>query len=136
MNTVKNVAEKIATKPAQSNGQETKPTNAAVKIPTIEPEKRESVTTKKSLPTLEEKLNVLGELNSLVQKRDLVREALKDVSKFYISPSGNCQVKMTDSNGKSFTISHPAVIEEILSHVTFKLEEELDKVETQFEWLF
>ena len=135
MNTTKSVAEKSATKTAEQPKQNT----AAVKLPTIEPEKRQDVTTapaKKSAPTLEEKLDILEELNNLVQKRELIKEALKDVGNFYISPSGHCQVKMTDSNNKSFTISHPAVIEEVLNHVTFKLEEELDKVETQFERLY
>ena len=137
MNTSKTVAEKDATKTTQKNGEQTKKeTPAAVKLPTIEPEKRENVTSKKAQPTLEEKLTILEELNNLVEKRDLVRDALKDVGNFYISPSGNCHVKMTDSNGKSFSISHPAVIEEVLTHVTFKLEEELDKVETQIEILF
>lgn len=140
MTTTKTVAEKATTKPAQKNGEQSKTTKPeAVKLPSIEPEKRQDVTKeppKKSAPTLEEKLDILEELNNLVQKRELVQEALKNVSSFYISPSGHCQVKMTDSNGKSFTISHPAVIEEVLNHVTFKLEEELDKVETQFERLY
>lgn len=140
MVTTKNVAEKSATKPAQ-NGTETKLSISkdAVKLPLIVPEKKEESkvpSPTKALPNFDEKLKMLDELNSLVEKRSLVREALKNVSDFYIAPSGHCSVKMTDSNNKSFSISHPFVIEEILKQVTFKLEEELDRVETSFENIF
>lgn len=137
----KNVAEKTATK-TPTTGAEIKTAlpNDSVKLPEIVPVKKEetktAATPKKALPTFEEKLDMLEELNNLVDKRELVRTALKNIADFYISPSGNCSVKMTDSNNHSFSISHPFVIEEILKQVTFKLEEELDKVETMFENIF
>lgn len=134
MNTIKTVAQKVATKPAPQNGSDAKKLTPELLAPSILSEKRPEI--KKGVPTLEEKLNVLEELNALAEKRDVVKEAIKNVSDFYISPAGNCNVKMTDSNGKTFSISHPAVIEDVLKQVTFKLEQELSKVESSFEKLY
>lgn len=121
-------------KTAETNA--TKPATA----PTIRPEKRQDVRPdlpKKSKPTIEEKIHKLEELNTLSQRRDLVKEALKNIGGFYIAPTNaNCNVKLTDSNGKSFNIAHPFVIEEMLTVVTFKLEEELDKIETLLDFQF
>lgn len=137
----KNATEKVTTKPTDKTGEQPKitdPKNTAI-IPEILPEKRPDVNPKlpkKAQPTFAEKLGMLEELNNLVTKRELLNAALKDVADFYIAPAGNCSVRMTDSNNKSFSISHPFVIEEILKQVTFKLEEELDRVETSFEVIF
>ena len=132
----KNSAPTLAPKPAQATETETKVSNA--KLPMIVPEKKEDSKpeVKKALATIEDKILKLEELNQLAEKRDLVKEALKNVCGFYISPSGNCNVKMTDSNGKSFSIAHPFVIEEILTVVTYKLEQELDKIETLIDFHF
>ena len=139
MVTTKNSAEKIAPK-TPTTGAEIKIAipKESIKLPEIVPEKREEQKPplKKSLPTFKEKLEMLDELNNLVDKRQLLNAALKDVADFYIAPAGNCSVRMTDSNNKSFSISHPFVIEEILKQVTYKLEEELDRVETSFERIF
>jgi hypothetical protein len=136
MVTTKNGAATLAPKTTQPNGNDSK--TPAVKLPTIQPEKREDVKpeNKKFRPTIEEKILKLEELNQLSGKRDLLKEALKNVSNFYISPSGNVNVKMTDSNGKSFSIAHPFVIEEIQTIVLFKLEQELDKIETLIDFQF
>ena len=104
----------------------------------IVPEKKElQREVRKALPTIEERIKKLDQLKLLAERRDLVKDALKNVGGFYIAPTNaNCNVKMTDSNGKSFNIAHPFVIEEILTVVTFKLEEELDKIETLIDFNF
>jgi hypothetical protein len=137
MNAIKNVATKAAT---TSNGIDVKTSTqpAAVTLPKIEPQPKEEKkdTNKKGLPTIEEQLAKLEELNTLAEKRELVKEALKNVSDFYIAPNGNCSLKFSDSNNRNFNINHPFVIEEIITLVTFKLEAELDRLETLIDFKF
>ena len=130
MNIVKNVAEKTAQKPTQLNGTETK-TNVpkdAVTIPGIVAEKREEVTT--TLPPIEARIKKLDELQNLAERRETVRQAIQNLEGFYISPEGgSCNLKLSDSKGKTFAIAHPSVIGEMVSLAKTKLSTELTKIE-------
>lgn len=129
----KTVAEKTATKPIQQNGEQLKKETSAVKLPTIEPEKRPDVKLeiKKSLPTIEARLQKLEDLQKLVERRETLKDAIDNLGGFYIAPSGNCNLRLQDSTGKTFAIAHPSVIGEMVDMAKARLNSELSKIESQ-----
>lgn len=113
----------------QTNGNDTK---TAVKLPTIEPEKREDVKpeSKKPLPTIEARLKKLQQINDLAERREVVTDAIDNLSGFYISPEGTgCNLRLQDSKGKTFAIAHPSVIGEMVAMAKEKLSAELARIE-------
>jgi 2-oxoglutarate dehydrogenase complex dehydrogenase (E1) component-like enzyme len=138
MVTTKNVATKPATKPTE-NGAVSKTTTqtAAEKLPLIVPEKKQEPKTelKKSVPTIEQKLKKLEEINELVERREVVTDAIQNLAGFYISPEGTgCNLRLQDSKGKTFAIAHPAVIGEMVSMAKAKLADELNRIENQIDF--
>lgn len=129
MVTTKTGATTLAPKANQTNGNDTKTT--AAKIPTIAPEKREDVTPeKKPLPAIEARLKKLQEINDLAERREVVTDAITNLSGFYISPEGTgCNMRLQDSKGKTFAIAHPSVIGEMVAMAKEKLSAELARIE-------
>lgn len=84
------------------------------------------------LPPIEARLKRLEELQELVEKRETVVEALENLNRFYVTPSGGCNLKLTDSKGMSFGIAHPIVIGEMVNMAKAKLQDELTKIENAF----
>lgn len=132
MNTSKAVAEKPATKTAELNANAPKisiPKDPVV-IPGIVAEKREDVTTKKVVPSIEDRLKKLEEINELAERREVVTDAIQNLSGFYISPEGSgCNLRLQDSKGKTFAIAHPSVIGEMVAMAKEKLSAELARIE-------
>jgi hypothetical protein len=129
MVTTKNAAATIAAKPAQTTATETKV--SAAKLPMIVPEKQEpQPETKKPLPAIEARLKKLQEINDLAERREVVTEAIQNLSGFYISPEGTgCNMRLQDSKGKTFAIAHPNVIGEMVAMAKEKLSTELSRIE-------
>ena len=130
MNTLKTVAEKPATKTAaETNGNASKlPISKPVTAPGIVPEKRPDV--KPALPTIEARLKKLQEINDLAERREVVTDAIQNLSGFYISPEGTgCNMRLQDSKGKTFAIAHPSVIGEMVAMAKEKLSAELNRIE-------
>jgi hypothetical protein len=141
MVTTKNAAEKSAPKANQTNGTDAKLSNlkvAAAQTPVIVPaESKKPEPKEKSSMSVDDRLLKLDILNSLADKRKMVLAALSDVEGFTISPTiGNCHIRFQDSDSKTFSISHPFVIEEVVKLVVKKLEAELDNIETEIEFRF
>lgn len=86
--------------------------------------------------SIEEKLLKIEELNELVERRDVIEEALTKVSNFYVSSAGNAQLKFTDSKGGSFGIAHPSVIGEMVHLAKAKLKEELEAIDSKINFEF
>ena len=133
MVTTKNVATKPATKPTE-NGADSKNSSPkdAAKAPVIVPEKKDDhqPEVKKSSPTIQQKLQKLEEINELVERREVVTDAIQNLAGFYISPEGTgCNLRLQDSKGKTFAIAHPAVIGEMVSMAKAKLADELNRIE-------
>ena len=130
MVTTKTGAATLAPKTNQANGNDSKV--SAVKLPSIQPEKREDAKPeiKKALPTIEARLKKLQQINDLVERREVVTDAIDNLSGFYISPEGTgCNLRLTDSKGKTFAIAHPSVIGEMVSMAKEKLSAELNRIE-------
>lgn len=95
-------------------------------LPVILPEKTD---VKKLLP-IEARLKKLDEINNLADRRQVVAEAIENLTGFYISPDGNgSNLRLTDSKGKTFAIAHPSVIGEMVSMAKQKLSAELTRIE-------
>ena len=90
----------------------------------------------KKLYSIQEKLEKLDELNELVEKRDTIIDALKNVSSFYISPAGNAHLKFQDSKGNTFGIAHPSVIGEMVAMASKKLTDELAAIDAKIDFQF
>lgn len=130
MNALKSVAEKVATKPAQTNGTETKTPTAkeAFTAPAILPEKKEDA--ENNLPPIEARIKRLDELQELAERRQTVAEAIHNLDEFYIAPDGRgCNLKLQDSKGRTYAIAHPSVIGEMVSLAKGKLSAELARIE-------
>lgn len=126
----KSVAEKIATKPSQ-NGNDSK--LSAVKLPVIIPEKKEEE--KSVLPPIEVRLKKLQKIQQLADRRETLLAALENLNDFYVTPDGNgCNLRFSDSKGKTFGIAHPMVIGEMVSLAKGKLTVELTKVESEIDF--
>lgn len=121
-NTVKPGTSTPAPKPQQQN-----PKAAAQPHKPIE---------EKKLPSMAERIKKFEELETILKRRNSLEEHLQNVKTFYISPTGNSHLKLTDSNGKTFGIAHPIVIGEIVAMTKLKLQKELDEIETQFDFNF
>lgn len=89
---------------------------------------------KKMLPPMEARLKKFQELEALLERRESIKEHLQNVAAFYISPTGNCHLKFTDSAGKTFGIAHPIVIGEMVHMAKEKLQQELDQIEKAFDF--
>lgn len=93
-------------------------------------------TVKKVLPTIAERLKKLEEFNELVERRETLTDAIDKLKAFYISETGTCNVKLQDSKGNTFGISHPIVIGEMVHMATEKLIAELQEVEDKINFTF
>lgn len=90
----------------------------------------------KKLRSIEERLLKIDELNDLVDKRESIVEALKNVTSFYISPAGNAHLKFQDSKGITFGIAHPSVIGEMVAMAAAKLNAELTAIDKKIDFQF
>lgn len=94
-------------------------------------------TTAPQLPPIEARLKKLSRINELAERRELLLEGIENLGAFYIAPDGSsCNLRLQDSKGKTFAITHPSVIGEIVSLSKSKLQAELDKVEGQIDFQF
>jgi hypothetical protein len=82
--------------------------------------------------TIQERINRFHELELLKEKRDEVEEALGQLDKFQISPTGSANMKLSDGKGNTFGIAHPIVIGEMVALAKSKLKSELEKIDTSF----
>jgi len=107
--------------------------NVVVDKGTGELKKEDAAPQKPVLPTIEERLKKLEELQELSDKRETIVDHLESLNKFYISPSGQgCNLKLQDSKGNTFGISHPIIIGEMIHMAKSKLQDELTKIEEAF----
>lgn len=125
---------------ASTNGAENKPpTGETAKATAAKLEKPElsnlSVGAAKSkLPPIEERLKKLEQLQELADRREVLLQHIDNLSRFYVSDSGGCNLKLTDSKGNSFGIAHPIIIGEIVAMSTHKLRTELDEIESKLDF--
>ncbi|NNV57353.1 hypothetical protein [Limnovirga soli] len=88
-------------------------------------------------PSIEDRMNKFHALGKLLERREKISDAVDSLSDFYISPSGDsCNVRLTDSKGKTFAISHPIVIGEIVAMAKAKLLAELATIDNDFNFNF
>ena len=134
--TTKNVAEKLATKSHQTNGNDLKISipKSSVNLPVIVPGKKEE-TVKIALLPIEQRLKKLAKLQQLAERREILIDAIENLQGFYISPDGNgCNLRLQDSKAKTFAIAHPIIIGEMVSMAKSKLSAELEKIESQIDF--
>jgi hypothetical protein len=98
------------------------------------PELSNFVVSKEEKPntTIQERINRFHELELLKEKRDEVEEALGQLDKFQISPTGSANMKLSDGKGNTFGIAHPIVIGEMVALAKSKLKSELEKIDASF----
>lgn len=107
-----------------SNGKEVSNT-ALVVVPKETP--------KTEQPPIEKRLEKFYQLEKVLERREKIAEAVEELSNFYIAPTGTgCNLKLQDSKGNTFAISHPAVIGEIVNMAKSKLETELNAINEEF----
>jgi hypothetical protein len=82
--------------------------------------------------TIQERITRFHELELLKEKRDEVEEALGQLDKFQISPTGSANMKLSDGKGNTFGIAHPIVIGEMVALAKSKLKSELEKIDASF----
>ena len=84
-------------------------------------------------PTIEQRIAKFKQLETVLERRDQISDAIKQLDDFYIAPSGNsCNLKLTDSRNKTFAISHPSVIGEMIHLARTKFQAELTAIDTEF----
>lgn len=77
-----------------------------------------------------------SQLQKLMEKREQIGDFLEDVTNFNISPTGGAHVQFRDNKGNTFAIAHPIVIGEMVSMSKNKLQEELNKIDSEICALF
>lgn len=88
-------------------------------------------------PTIAEKMAKFYALEKLLERREKIAEAIDNLSDFYVSPAGDgCNVRLLDSKGKTFAVSHPIVIGEIVNLAKTKLVAELEAIDKDFNFNF
>jgi hypothetical protein len=88
------------------------------------------------MPTVEERLKKLEELQDLADRREVLVDALKDVKAFNYK-STNSTPRLSFSDGKNnFSISNAAVIGELVKVTVSKLESEIAAIESQIAFSF
>lgn len=104
-----------------------------VSAPTPKPEqKKENPKPEKKEQPLEARLKKLAELNKLLERREILSEALDDVNGFVHTPTAPAKIKFEDSTGRNgFSVSHPEVISEMVEVAKKRLSSELEKVDAQ-----
>jgi hypothetical protein len=89
------------------------------------------------LPSLQERLKKLAELQNLVDRRDLLVEHLDNVAAFdYKSPNANGTIRFTDSKGISFQFSNSAVIADCVPMIKERLTKQIEEVESKIAFTF
>lgn len=86
----------------------------------------------KPAKSIEERLNRFQELEMLKDRREELTEALKQLDKFQISPTGGANLKLSDGKSNTFAIAHPSVIGEMIALAKSKLTTELQSIDEQF----
>lgn len=82
--------------------------------------------------TMQERLDRFYELQRLEEKREQIIEALERVNGFQLSGTGGENMRLQDSKGQTFSISHPIIIGEMVHQAKSKLQQLLAEVEAQF----
>ncbi len=89
---------------------------------------------KKEIPLLlpiQARLKKLDELNQLLERRKLLIEAVDDVNGFVLSPNSPAKISFVDAKQTSFSISNQLVIADMLELAKTRLNNELEKVDSQ-----
>lgn len=118
------------------------PTNGTT-TKTVEPSKTEKAVSttvkvqplpvKDENPSIEKRLEKFYQLEKVLERRDKIAEAVNELQDFYIAPTGTgCLLKLQDSKGNTFAISHPAVIGEMVGIAKAKLQKELEAIDQEF----
>lgn len=114
--------------------------NAQKPNPTAKPELSNLTVSADTIEKKTEQLPNLGakftQLQKLMERREQIGEALEDVTNFTISPTGGANVNFRDAKGNSFAIAHPIVIGEMVSMAKNRLQEELNKIDSEIVGLF
>jgi hypothetical protein len=88
------------------------------------------------MPTVEERLKKLEELQDLADRRETLVDALADVKAFNYK-SANSTPRLSFSDGKNnFSISNAAVIGELVTATIGKLQSEIAAIESQIAFTF
>lgn len=127
---IKNAVAPASAKPS-ANGADFKTAEAkpALTPPVIAAEKRESLLN--NLPPITARLKKLEEITELAERREVITEAIQNLTGFYIAPDGSgCNLRLQDSKGKTFSIVHPSVVGEMVSMAKEKLSAELLRIES------
>lgn len=118
------------------------PTNGTT-TKTVEPSKTEKAVSttvkvqplpvKDENPSIEKRLEKFYQLEKVLERRDKIAEAVNELQDFYFAPTGTgCLLKLQDSKGNTFAISHPAVIGEMVGIAKAKLQKELEAIDQEF----
>lgn len=118
------------------------PTNGTT-TKTVEPSKNEKAVSttvkvqplpvKDENPSIEKRLEKFYQLEKVLERREKIAEAVTELQDFYIAPTGTgCLLKLQDSKGNTFAISHPAVIGEMVGIAKAKLQKELEAIDQEF----
>lgn len=83
-------------------------------------------------PPIEKRLAHLQKLIEISERREEIQNAIQKVEGFYITPSGNCKIGLTDSKNSSFNITHTGLVTELVVIVKDRLQKELDKLDKDF----
>lgn len=136
MNTLNSNVATATTATTAKNGEKSKSakTPTPQNLPKIEAAKRPEMKIP-TLPPIAERLKKLERIQQLVDRREVVLEALENLNGFYVAPDGNgCNLRFQDSKGKTFGIAHPSVIGEMVSLAKGKLSAEIEKLESQIDF--
>ncbi len=127
-NAAANKASTIESKPAASENKQ-KPELSSLTVNAPEE-------AKKPFLTIAEKLQKLEEFNELVERREILMDSKEKLKVFYISETGSANLKLTDSKGNSFAISHPIIIGEMVHMATERLTKEVAEIEEKINFYF
>lgn len=118
------------------------PTNGTTAKPVETPKNEKAVSTtvkvqplavKDETPSIEKRLEKFHQLEKVLERREKIAEAVEELQDFYIAPTGTgCLLKLQDSKGNTFAISHPAVIGEMVGLAKAKLQKELEAIDQEF----
>jgi hypothetical protein len=127
--------ENSTTKPELSNLVVNAPGQEQQKDGKPEQQEKPKVETVK-MPTVEERLKKLEELQDLADRRETLVDALADVKAFNYK-SANSTPRLSFSDGKNnFSISNAAVIGELVTATIGKLQSEIAAIESQIAFTF
>jgi len=117
-----------------TNGTTAKPVETAKNEKTVSTTvKVQPLPVKNESPSIEKRLEKFYQLEKVLERREKIADAVKELQDFYIAPTGTgCMLKLQDSKGNTFAISHPAVIGEMVGMAKAKLQKELEAIDQEF----